>query len=44
MTVGQLMREMSSYELVEWMALYKIEASERQHARQVAEARSKRKR
>jgi hypothetical protein len=44
MTVGELSVRMSSAEMAEWMALYKIEASEREHSRQVAEQRSKRKR
>jgi hypothetical protein len=44
MTVAELSDRMTSAELVEWMALYKIEASERDHNRQVAEQRSKRKR
>jgi hypothetical protein len=44
MTVGELEERMSSAELVEWMALYKIEAGERDHQRQVAQQRSKRKR
>ena len=44
MTVGELLNRMSSAELVEWMALYKIEANEREHQRQVAQQRSKRKR
>lgn len=44
MTVGELGERMSSAELVEWMALYKIESSEREHQRQVAQQRSKRKR
>jgi len=44
MTVAQLMDNMSSAEFVEWMALYKIEASEREHQRQLAEQRSRRKR
>jgi hypothetical protein len=44
MTVGELSDRMSSAEMAEWMALYKIEASEREHSRQVAEQRSKRKR
>jgi len=44
MTVAELGDRMSSTELVEWMALYKIEAGEREHQRQVAEQRSKRKR
>lgn len=44
MTVARLMDEMSSAEFVEWMALYKIEASEREHQKQVAQQRAKRKR
>lgn len=44
MTVAELSDRMTSAELAEWMALYKIEASERDHNRQVAEQRSKRKR
>jgi len=35
MTVGELSDRMSSAELVEWMALHKIEAGERDHQRQV---------
>ena len=44
MTVGELGDRMSSTELVEWMALYKIEAGEREHSQQVAKQRSNRKR
>lgn len=44
MTVGELGERMSSAELVEWMALYKVEAGERDHQRQVSQQRSKRKR
>ena len=44
MTVRELGERMSSTELVEWMALYKIEASERDHQKQVAQQRSNRKR
>lgn len=39
MTVGQLMDNMSSSEFVEWVALFKIEASERQQAQQRAKSR-----
>jgi hypothetical protein len=44
MTVAELSDRMSSAEIAEWMALYKIENSEREHQRQVAQQRSKRKR
>lgn len=43
MTVAELGERMSSRELTEWIALYKIEGSEREHSRQVAQQRSKRK-
>lgn len=36
MTVGELGERMSSREFTEWIALYKIEASERDHQRQRA--------
>lgn len=44
MTVDELLGRISSAELVEWMALYKIEAGERDHQRQVAKQRNSRKR
>ncbi len=40
MTVGELETRMTSAELVEWMALYQIEASEREHAQKVSKSRS----
>jgi len=40
MTVGELSERMSSRELAEWIAYFKIEASEREQAQQ----RAKRKR
>lgn len=43
MTVSELGERMTSRELTEWMALYKIEASEQDHQRQVASQRAKRK-
>lgn len=33
MTKGELLTRMSSYELTEWMALYSMEAKEREAAR-----------
>lgn len=42
MTVAELEAKMSSHELVEWMALYKLESSEREHQQQVAKQRTKR--
>jgi hypothetical protein len=39
MTVQQLMDTMSSSEFNEWVALYKIEASEREQAQQRAKSR-----
>jgi hypothetical protein len=44
MTVSELETRMTSAELVEWMALYKLEAAERDHQQQVAKQRSKRRR
>lgn len=44
MSVGRLLDEMTSQELTEWMALYKIEASEREQQQQRAKAQAKRKR
>jgi len=44
MTVGELLDRMSSAEMAEWMGLYRIENSEREHQRQVAQQRSNRKR
>lgn len=32
MTVGQLLNTISSREITEWRALYRVEASEREHA------------
>ena len=39
MTVGELLARMSSDELTEWIALYRIEHSEREQAAQRAKAR-----
>jgi hypothetical protein len=39
MTVETLMNTMSSSEFVEWVALYKIEASEQDHARQRSQSK-----
>jgi hypothetical protein len=44
MTVGQLLDNMTSNELTEWMALYKIEASEREQQTQRAKSKANRKR
>lgn len=44
MTVGQLLDNMTSSEVVEWIALYKIEASEREQQKQRAENKAKRRR
>lgn len=44
MTVGQLLDSMDSSEVVEWIALYKIEASEREQQKQKAEQKAKRRR
>lgn len=41
MTVGDLLDNMSSGELTEWVALYKLENEEKAHANQVAQSRSK---
>lgn len=41
MTVGELLDRMSSEELTEWIAIYRIEASEREQAAQRAKARKK---
>lgn len=42
MTVAQLMDTMSSTEFVAWLALYKIENSEREQAQQRAKSRARR--
>ena len=39
MTVGELLARMASDELTEWIALYRIEHSEREQAAQRAKAR-----
>lgn len=44
MTVGEMLDRMTSAELIEWMALMKIEASERKQAQDMAAQRSRRKR
>jgi len=44
MTVGELQDRMSSSELAEWIALIKIENSEREQQRQKQEQQSRRKR
>jgi hypothetical protein len=44
MTVEQLLDSMSSQEMTEWVALYKIEASEREQQTQRAKNQAKRKR
>jgi len=44
MTVGHLLDTMTSSELTEWMALLKIEASEREQQAQRAKSQAKRKR
>lgn len=41
MTVDELQDRMTSAELAEWIALYRIEAEERKHAQQVAENRAR---
>ena len=44
MTVGELLDRMSSAELVEWAAFFKLEAEEAAHNRKVAQSRSSTKR
>ena len=39
MTVGTMLASMSSHELTEWIALYRIEHSEREQAAQRAKQR-----
>lgn len=39
MTVGDMLTRMSSEELTEWIALYRIEHSEREQAAQRAKAK-----
>jgi hypothetical protein len=41
MTVGELLERMSSAELTEWAALFKIENEEMAHHNQVASSRSR---
>jgi len=41
MTVSELLTRMSSAELTEWAALFKIEAEEAKHHNQVSQSRSK---
>lgn len=41
MTVGQLLRSMTSSELSEWLAFYLVEAEEAKKAQLEAEAQSK---
>lgn len=43
MTVGELLERMDSSELTEWIALHKIEASEREQQQQRAKSKAKRK-
>lgn len=42
MTVGDLLDRMSSMELTEWAALYRIEAEEAAHNRKVSSSRQSR--
>lgn len=42
MTVGELLTRMSSSELTEWIALYRIEHSEAEQARERARAKARR--
>jgi len=42
MTVAELLTRMSSTELTEWIALYRIEHSEREQAAERARAQAKR--
>lgn len=44
MTVEQLLDTMTSHELTEWMALVKIEASEREHQAQRAKSQARQRR
>ncbi len=44
MTVGELLDRMSSSELTEWAALYRLENEEATHQRKVADSRSRRRR
>jgi len=41
MTVNELLDRMSSGELTEWVALYKLENEEKAHAQQVAQNRNR---
>tara|TARA_R110000796_G_scaffold165764_3_gene282620 strand:- start:167 stop:292 length:126 start_codon:yes stop_codon:yes gene_type:complete len=41
MTVGDMLDRMSSEELTEWIALYRIEYSEQEQAQQRAKARTR---
>jgi len=41
MTVGELLARMSSAELTEWIALYRIEHSEAEQARERAKQKAK---
>jgi hypothetical protein len=41
MTVSDLLNNISSGELTEWVAYYKLEAEEKAHAHQVAQNRNK---
>jgi hypothetical protein len=41
MTVGDMLDRMSSEELTEWIALYRIEYSEHEQAQQRAKARAR---
>jgi len=44
MTVAELLDRMSSAELTEWAALYRLENEEAAHQRKVADSRSRRRR
>ncbi len=40
MTVGELLDRMSSSELVEWAAFFRLEAEDAAHSRKVAQSRA----